>query len=228
MKALITFLILFLICVDTHASVQQQVESAIRQFAKINMPVSDSQSIQLDVNRIDPRLNLKPCDGQPSVSLPSGDWFDSKLTLAVKCQHGSLWKLYIPVKISRTADVVVASKRILKGKTIGPEDISFTKMKLDKIQHRYIGQVEKILGMVARKSISAGTPIHSRLIEQPVVVKRGQQVYISGKLPGISIRMAGKAMADGSRGETIQVQNLSSHRIIHAVVIDPGTVEVRL
>lgn len=209
---------------DTH----QQIADAINTYVYQNVPVNDKQNISVKLKKLDTRLNLKLCTTPPQVSLPAGDWFDRNLTLTVSCKQGAFWKLYVPVEISRSAKVIVASKRILRGRAISATDISQVEMKLDLIQHRYLQERSKVVGMVAKKTIAAGTPLHSRLIKPPVLVKRGQRVYIQGSLPGIRIRMTGKAMASGAGGELIQVQNLSSNRIVHAVVIDPNTVEVRL
>jgi len=59
----------------------------------------------------------------------------------------------------------------------------------------------------------------------PKLIRRGDQVVIVATTGGISVRMAGTAMADGRRDEQITVKNKSSNRLIKVRVVAPGTVQ---
>ncbi|MGL1260158.1 flagella basal body P-ring formation protein FlgA, partial [Vibrio parahaemolyticus] len=44
--------------------------------------------------------------------------------------------------------------------------------------------------------------------------------------PGITLSLQGRATEPGAMGETVRVMNLSSNKIVQAIVIGPGEVEV--
>jgi flagella basal body P-ring formation protein FlgA len=53
-------------------------------------------------------------------------------------------------------------------------------------------------------------------------------VTVSLKAGGISLTGSGRALEDGSHGETIQIMNLQSKRTLEASVIAPSHVSVEL
>jgi flagella basal body P-ring formation protein FlgA len=58
------------------------------------------------------------------------------------------------------------------------------------------------------------------------LVKRGERVNIQSGKAGVLISATGTAMADGAKGQKINVKNLSSQRVIQATVVDSGQVSV--
>ena len=67
-----------------------------------------------------------------------------------------------------------------------------------------------------------------RVLEAPRLVRRGERVTITARADGIDVRMAGKALMDGTAGERIRVRNINSDRVIEATVASPGMVEVQM
>jgi flagella basal body P-ring formation protein FlgA len=55
---------------------------------------------------------------------------------------------------------------------------------------------------------------------EPVLVKNNDLVTILYEHHGISITVQARAMSNGIRGEVIAVQNISSHKIFNARVVD--------
>ena len=55
---------------------------------------------------------------------------------------------------------------------------------------------------------------------EPVLVKNNDLVTILYDHHGISITVQARAMANGVRNQVIAVQNLSSHKIFNARVVD--------
>lgn len=56
----------------------------------------------------------------------------------------------------------------------------------------------------------------------------GDTVQIEAATPAIAIRTEGRALQDGSFGDTVRVENVRSHRIISATVVAIGQVRVKL
>ncbi len=63
-------------------------------------------------------------------------------------------------------------------------------------------------------------------LEQAEVIRKGDQVVITARSGGLSVRMPGEALAKGGLTEQIRVRNLNSKRVVKATVIGPGQVEV--
>jgi len=66
------------------------------------------------------------------------------------------------------------------------------------------------------------------MVQAPRLIKAGQEVILLATTPQLEVRMKGKALSDGSRGDIIQVRNVRSKRVIEGVVTDIGTVRVNM
>ena len=86
------------------------------------------------------------------------------------------------------------------------------------------------LRVIARKvSASPATgfaKVHK--MEQAEIVKKGDKVNVSAKIGALTVVTSGIALADGRRGEQIDVENKRSSRVIRTVVTGPSAVEVIL
>ena len=59
-------------------------------------------------------------------------------------------------------------------------------------------------------------------------VQRGQSVTLVADAGGMSVRMAGRALADGLINQRVKVQNLSSGKIVEGIARSEQTVEIIL
>jgi flagella basal body P-ring formation protein FlgA len=75
-------------------------------------------------------------------------------------------------------------------------------------------------GEVAAHPLPAGKILMENDWVEPVLVSRNDLVTISYDHHGISITVQAKAMANGVRNQVIAVQNLTSHKIFNARVVD--------
>ena len=75
-------------------------------------------------------------------------------------------------------------------------------------------------GKVAAHPLALGKILMENDWVEPVLVSRNDLVTIYYDHHGISITVQGRAMANGVRNETIAVQNLTSHKIFNARVVD--------
>jgi flagella basal body P-ring formation protein FlgA len=75
-------------------------------------------------------------------------------------------------------------------------------------------------GEVAAHPLSEGKILMENDWVEPVLVTRNDLVTISYDHHGISITVQAKAMSNGVRNEVIAVQNLTSHKVFNARVVD--------
>jgi flagella basal body P-ring formation protein FlgA len=83
-------------------------------------------------------------------------------------------------------------------------------------------------GMTVRRDVLKNSEIKLNMVENvkpDIILKRNQSVLIKVDRLGLLVTAIGRTMQDGSAGELIKVQNLSSQKIIICKVKEDGTVE---
>ena len=72
----------------------------------------------------------------------------------------------------------------------------------------------------------AGVTLSADMFSADLIVHRGQEVTLLSQGGAIEVRASGKAMADAAAGARVQVQNMSSMRIVEGVVESADVVRV--
>lgn len=85
---------------------------------------------------------------------------------------------------------------------------------------------DRALGMQMRKRVNPGQPLRNGDIGKPDLVQRDQNVSIVYQTPGIYLTMRGKAIEGGAEGDTVNVTNLQSKRVVQGTIVGPGQVLV--
>jgi flagella basal body P-ring formation protein FlgA len=81
---------------------------------------------------------------------------------------------------------------------------------------------DAIIGMVARRPLRLGSAVGSHDVAPAKVVHRDEIVSVAYRVNGISLVLQAKAMADAALGESVQVMNPQSKKVIEAVASGPG------
>lgn len=85
---------------------------------------------------------------------------------------------------------------------------------------------DRVIGMAAKRPVRAGAVVMTRDIGAAVIIRSGDLVVVTYDNDGVTLTLQGKAMGSAGVGDTLQVQNLSSKKIIQAVVTGPGSAVV--
>ncbi|OHB49454.1 MAG: flagella basal body P-ring formation protein FlgA [Planctomycetes bacterium GWF2_41_51] len=83
-------------------------------------------------------------------------------------------------------------------------------------------------GLAVKRPVPANTEISMGMAEPvkpEIILKRNQNVLIKVDRLGLLVTAMGKTLQEGRAGEYIKVQNLSSQRVILAIVNEDGSVE---
>jgi len=123
-------------------------------------------------------------------------------------------------------EVPTLSRRLSKGDVIKEHDIAWVKLRADRTQRDILTDAQDLIGKTPKRLLRAEHPIRSRDIQRPVLIPKGDIVTIVLKKPGMTLTAKGKAMENGSDGETIRVVNTKTNRTIDAIVISSSTVTV--
>lgn len=132
-------------------------------------------------------------------------------------------------RVSGTArseiEIPVPLRRILPGETIMPEDLSTVRVPATQARNAAV-DIETLVGKAARRVLAEGRPVNESSVGEPLVVQRSQPVSLVYTVGGLRITAKGRALADGSVGDTIRAVNEESHRTVTGTVLGEGAVGV--
>jgi flagella basal body P-ring formation protein FlgA len=129
-------------------------------------------------------------------------------------------------RLHKMDEVPVLARRILAGEIIKKEDIKWINVRVDRIQSNALLNAEDLIGNTPRRGLRAGVPLRAQQIRRPLLVAKGDMVTIKLKRPGMELSAKGRAIEDGSKGDTIRVTNSQSKIIIETVVLGAHLVTV--
>jgi flagella basal body P-ring formation protein FlgA len=139
------------------------------------------------------------------------------------------------VLVMATSQVAMAEERILPvpAVTIYPGDTINESMLKDRTfpeNYRYrtavIESPRVLVGKMARRTLLPGEPIPMNAVDDPKLVTRGVQTQIMFEEGGLSIMGTGIPLQSGTLGETVQVKNADSGRIITGRVQSDGRIRI--
>lgn len=81
---------------------------------------------------------------------------------------------------------------------------------------------DAVIGMAARRPLREGATVSQRDVTAQQVIKAGEMVQITWSSGGITLSLQGKAMSAAAVGQTFNVQNPASKKLIEAVATAPG------
>lgn len=186
----------------------------------------------------DTELSIAPLGATPNVMAPLGS-IDIKAefpagirynaptaaVVAISADGRVFTTVSLRFNVKANQQVVVAARNIAAREEITPDSIRTERREIGKMAG-YITDVGKVVGLAARRPVTAGTPLTEAALDKPVMIKRGAAVAILVKAGGMVITAGGRAMQEGREGELIRVQNVTSKRIVSARVVDANTVQV--
>ena len=83
-----------------------------------------------------------------------------------------------------------------------------------------------LVGRIASRRLISGSPVTSRALTTPMLVRHGDQVKVIVRVGSVQIAAAGTAMRDGRRGQHIPVR-VRQGRVVQASVTGSRLVEVK-
>ena len=182
----------------------------------------------VEVNRLDPRLRLAPCDAPLSTKLESPAQPVGRTTVRVSCKGSAPWSVFVPAQVHLFRDVVVAKRPLARAAIIGEADIALAERDVSLLNQGYLTSFDQLIGNKLTRSAQPDQVIPPTYISLAEVVRKGDQVVITAKNSSINVRMPGEALTDGALGSQVRVKNQRSGRVLKARVTGPGQVEVAM
>jgi flagellar basal body P-ring formation protein FlgA len=154
---------------------------------------------------------------------PSGHWSASLLAIS-----GSEIVTAIPSsgRYDELAEIPMLKHVVKNGEIIKADDIEIRDIAVSQTRSDIVTDMAGLIDKSPVYSITAGRPIRMHEIAVPPLVKKNSIVQMHYHSPGMEISTTGQAMEDGIKGVTISVKNLTSKKIIQAVVDDVASVNI--
>ena len=137
------------------------------------------------------------------------------------------WRQHIAIQFRVIQPVVVLSHASRGGQPLQSSQVRISRMDIGQLSKGFYRTPSEVIGLLSKRALPPGTVLSPDMLELPILVKRGQAVAIRLQRPGIEVEMDGTAMGSGHQGERIRVRNNQSGKIISAVIIARGLVQVK-
>ena len=128
-------------------------------------------------------------------------------------------------RLEALAEVVVAAAGLKRGDIIAAGMLRMERQSLDRLKGPFFA-MDELIGMEVARTVSAGRPVEQAHIATPAVIRSSELVKIFARKGALNISTQGQARTDGRLGETIQVKNVASNKLVHCRVDGPGMVSV--
>jgi len=123
-----------------------------------------------------------------------------------------------------TVDALAVDHPIDRGQVIKTSDVVV--MQRPKANTDVVTDMQSVVGYAARHSLQPNQPLHSADLMKPEIVQRNNTVTIVYQAPGVTLTLRGQAQDSGALGDTINVLNSESKRVVQAVITGPDRVSV--
>lgn len=134
----------------------------------------------------------------------------------------------VPVagRVYEVVEVPVPVRRIGKDEVIGPRDIGYERMRIDRVSRDTLVDAGAIVGMSPRRGLLPDRPVRVGDILRPVVVAKGSIVTMTLRTNTMTLSARARAIEDGGEDEVIRVTNVASQKTIEVRVVGPNQVVV--
>lgn len=226
-RQLIVILLTFSCIIPAYsASLQSHagIAAAVKEFVtQQNVPL---KNIKVKITSLNKQLRLPQCYQPLVVDMAAGTKLIGHTSLSVSCESAQMWKIHVAAHIDGTVDVLVARHPLPRGTLIQESDLKFVSRRYSQLHRGYYGNAKLAVNKETKRNIKAGQVITPAVLSTQKLVLRGQHITIIAQNGSLNIRVKGKAMMDGQKGQTIKVTNLKTKKLIYARVVSDGMVKI--
>ena len=133
-----------------------------------------------------------------------------------------------PVELTGYAQLVVSVPHLVDSlpanAIIGPNDVEMRSVAVRTADTGSFSALDQVIGMQLKRPARAGKMLQPGDIEEPSIVHRNEPVTIIYRSGPLTLTVRGQALSDAAEGETLQVLNFMSSKVLSALATAPGTV----
>jgi flagella basal body P-ring formation protein FlgA len=134
----------------------------------------------------------------------------------------------VSVKIRLFRTVMVLARRIGRDEVITDEHVTAERREVTNSVGSYYTSSADVVGKRATRSINAGVLLTDVMVGKPLAVRRNDSVTLRARRGAVRVRTKCIALKDACVGESVDVMNNDSKKVIRARVVGPNLVELEL
>ncbi|HET7267210.1 MAG TPA: flagellar basal body P-ring formation chaperone FlgA [Oleiagrimonas sp.] len=146
-----------------------------------------------------------------------------RVTVGVRCQGGQT--RYLRARVSVIGTYWVAARAIPARVTIDASMVQPRQGKLARLPYQAVFKRSHIIGMTTTRRLAPGTVIERSQLHAPRLVRSRQPVTLEVLGEGFRITRQGKALQNGTMGDTVRVR-LQDRSILTGTVAGPNLVRL--
>lgn len=203
---------------------QQLVEAVVATLRNaLNLP--DDAQVECPTPPHDvslPQGEVRLTAGEPRVL--GGGWYS--VPLYVSTGRGALATLNVRLRVGFWREVVVTQRSLRPGEVVDDTAVATGRFLVYDEGGDFLTTAEEACGKVVRQTIPARQPLRRSALEEPALIRRGQQVKLLVQMDGAVIEASALALQDGKAGARIRVQVVDTRKTLTATVVDSQTVQM--
>jgi flagellar basal body P-ring formation protein FlgA len=149
-----------------------------------------------------------------------------KLLIIVKVDEKEQGKVKLSGWIDRFEYAVCAARFLPKGTILDESHLQKKLMNISKAPSNIVKNYNKAMNNTLRRSLRPGEYLRANMLENPVIIKRGEMIKLIAKSGMLTVVAYGTAQNDGALGEQIKVENSDTSRTVVGRVVNASSVEV--
>jgi flagellar basal body P-ring formation protein FlgA len=124
----------------------------------------------------------------------------------------------------RNREVLTYAHSLIAGQIVQPADLIWAKAAAAPADAP--AGVDAVVGLAARRPLREGDAVEQRDLTPPLVIKAGDDVSVTYADEGVTLTLTAKAMANAAAGDSLNVQNTASKKLIEVVATGPDAAVV--
>jgi len=218
--------LVFLTGMDAYSQDQSFIEAKIGDF--IRKIYNDDDDLQIKFGNIP-----APLRGRPNVKninfakAPDAKGDGVCLVEFVDDKNNRDRSVYVPFRAIKKTKVFILTHSGKKNDLLRPESVTTKETLFNEKKPGYPSRLDDIVGRTLKKDVAAGTVITYSMLDDPVVIQKGEIVNIVAENKKLMVQAKGKAMEKGRVGDSIRVKNTLSEKEIFGKVVDDNTILVK-
>ena len=209
---------------DIHLAVSSYLKNHSEQ---LQLRHGDDVRIEYSIGHLDSRLRMAACSEQ-LVAEPNSIDSLGKVNIKVSCKGTSPWSIYVASHIDLYRQVVMPIMPLARRTKVREEHVELREINVAKLKGSYFTRVEDVIGLETKRQIRPDKALNSNHLQAPVMIKKGEEVYITASSGTLSVKIPGIALSDGRLGQQISIRNKQSKRVVEAKITGPGQVTVAM
>jgi flagella basal body P-ring formation protein FlgA len=208
----------------------QSIESAVKEFLRSER-IGDA-TVAVTVRAMDSRLRLPACASGLDANWSPGSHMLGRVTVKISCTTPKPWQVHVQATVSRESTVWVLSRAVQRGDVLSAEMLEQQVITLgleNSHNSRSGAPVQSIstwLGYEFSRATGPGRLLTENMLVPRKLVSRGEEVRIQHRSNGLRLQTSGIALSDGTLDQRVQVRNKNSGKIIDAIVVSRGKVDI--